>query len=243
MVINQLDIKSYRERYGISQEEFAKMIGSSARTVQNYEAGGVIPKSKHEILRMILSAKPRDLIVTNKKESAAITNMTVQDPAEQLTNKTGNVFEELPNGKYKIWTKRVPVKAFASYLSEFRNANFVEELEDVPWIVDHFARGRYMTFEAEGNSMWNEGGYDAPDGADLLGRELQKHHWKDGFRESVYGWVIVHRETMVYKDITEYNNATGDIVCHSRSGLPNHPDFTINLNDVIEIWKVIKRSF
>lgn len=169
--------------------------------------------------------------------------IVVSEPLEQITNKTGNVFEELPNGKYRLWTKKLPVKAFASYLSDFRNASFMEELQDVSWTVDHIARGRYMTIEAEGDSMNGGGLYDAPDGAELLGRELLRHHWKDGFKESKRGWVIVHRETMVYKDIIDFNRETGDIVCHSRSGLPQHPDFTINLDDVLEIWKILKASF
>lgn len=172
-----------------------------------------------------------------------IQNFMVNEPAEQLANKAGNVTEELTNGKYRLWTKKLPIRAFASYLSEFRNVGFYEELEDVSWIVDHNPRGRYMTIETEGDSMNGGGIYDTPDRADMLGRELQRHHWKDGFRDCDYGWVIVHRETVVFKDIKTFDNVTGDMILSSRSGLPQHPDFTINLNDVLEIWKVIKRSF
>ncbi|SCY94228.1 hypothetical protein [Flavobacterium caeni] len=172
-----------------------------------------------------------------------VQNMMVNEAAEQMPNKAGNVTEELANGKYRLWTKKLPIRAFASYLSEFRNVSFYEELEDVSWVVDHNPRGRYMTIETEGDSMNGGGINDTPDRADMLGRELQRHHWKDGFRESIYGWVIVHRETVVFKDIKSFDKLTGDIVCSSRSGLPQHPDFTINLNDVLEIWKVIKRSF
>lgn len=48
-----IDVKAIREKLGISQEEFAKVLGVSSRTVQNWERGKKIPDSKREILRKI----------------------------------------------------------------------------------------------------------------------------------------------------------------------------------------------
>ncbi len=50
--MKEINVKKIRERMGLSQTEFAKMLGVHMRTVQNYEAGGVIPESKCEILRI-----------------------------------------------------------------------------------------------------------------------------------------------------------------------------------------------
>lgn len=47
------DVKAIREKLGISQEEFAKRLGVSSRTVQNWEFGKKIPDSKREILAKI----------------------------------------------------------------------------------------------------------------------------------------------------------------------------------------------
>lgn len=66
MEINALTIKKYRKKNHITQEEFAEMIGVSFRTVQNYEAGSTIPKSKHAILRELLYPK--------KENTASILN-------------------------------------------------------------------------------------------------------------------------------------------------------------------------
>lgn len=49
--MNDLNIKKIREKLGISQEQLAKMVGVHPRTVQNWESGSTIPKSKHAILR------------------------------------------------------------------------------------------------------------------------------------------------------------------------------------------------
>lgn len=160
-----------------------------------------------------------------------------------LKNNNGNYFKELDNGKFKIFVRKLPVRAFGSYLSEFQNLEFINELEEVTFTVDHLGRGKYMSFEVEGDSMNGGGMNDTPEGAELLVRELGNHHWKDGFRESKYGWVIIHTDTVLFKDIKDFNIETGDITCSSRSGLPQHSDFTINLDQVKQIFKVIKRTF
>lgn len=193
-------------------------------------------KKTLDILSNYLSKKTHNYYVA---ESSAL---YVNEPEEQITNKNGNVFTELKGGKFKIHVKKVPVKAFASYLSH-RDGEFFDELEQVSFTVDHIGRGNYICFEVQGESMNGGSINDAPEGAELLCRELGRQHWKDGFRDSIYGWVIVHKETVLYKDIEEFNPETGDIVCSSRNKLPQYGNFVINLNDVQQIWKVIKRSY
>jgi DNA-binding XRE family transcriptional regulator len=232
--MNSLELIEIRKKLGKTQNEFAELAGVAIRTVQNWEAGGKIPKSKHALLH--------NLLVLNDNNISPNLNV-VNNASEVYENSNGNKFVELKNGKFKIIVKKVPVKAFGSYLSDFQNVSFFEDLEDVSFTVDHLGKGKYLCFEVEGDSMNGGNLNDTPDGAELLVRELGRQHWKDGFKESMYGWVIVHEKTVLFKDIIAMNFETGDIVCHSRSGLPNHPDFSINLNDVHQILKVIKRTF
>lgn len=232
--MNEIELTGIRKFLNLTQEEFAKVAGVSVRTVQNWEAGSKIPKSKHAFLRAL-----RNNSSDNNNSNVNVIN----EPTETYENSNGNKFIALKNGKYKILVKKVPVRAFGSYLSDFQNVGFLEDLEEVSFTVDHIGKGKYMCFEVEGDSMNGGNLDDSPDGAELLCRELGQQHWKDGFRESKYGWVIVHRKTVLFKDIKSLDLETGDIVCSSRSGLPNHCDFTINLNDVRQILKVIKRTF
>ena len=55
--MNSLDIKKIRNKLGISQQELAEMIGVHYRTIQNWERGGTIPKSKHTLLCDVLNEK------------------------------------------------------------------------------------------------------------------------------------------------------------------------------------------
>lgn len=56
--MNEVEVKEIREKMGLSQEKFAKLLGVTARTVQNWEAGGVIPQPKQEILHE-MSIRPQ----------------------------------------------------------------------------------------------------------------------------------------------------------------------------------------
>lgn len=51
MEINNLQLKELRKKLGITQCELAKIIGVDIKTVQNWESGRKIPKTKEGILR------------------------------------------------------------------------------------------------------------------------------------------------------------------------------------------------
>jgi transcriptional regulator with XRE-family HTH domain len=50
-----LDIKAEREKRGMTQDEFADLLGVSRKTIVNYESGGNIPDTKEKIFSRILS--------------------------------------------------------------------------------------------------------------------------------------------------------------------------------------------
>lgn len=57
--MNDLNIKEIREKLGVSQETLAEMVGVHPRTIQNWESGTKIPRSKHAILRDLV-LKPQN---------------------------------------------------------------------------------------------------------------------------------------------------------------------------------------
>lgn len=52
--MSDLDVRKIREILQISQTKLSEYIGVSLRTIQNWESGETIPKTKHEILRNLL---------------------------------------------------------------------------------------------------------------------------------------------------------------------------------------------
>ena len=168
----------------------------------------------------------------------------VRESSEVFSSKAGNVFEQMSSGKVKLFTKMVHVKAQASYTSQFQDADYVDELSDVSWIIDKVVQGSYRSFEVMNDSM-NDGTINAiPDGSIVLGRELQKHHWQNALNINKYpNWVIVHKDGLMIKEIINHDTDKAIIKCHSINPSPEYAnDFDLDLSDVYQLYNVIKRQ-
>lgn len=162
--------------------------------------------------------------------------------SNDLLNTNGNKFTEKPDGSFDIEVSLIPFEAYASYLVSVEEATVHQDFERVVFNVDRYGRGHYQAFKINGNSMNGGSINDVPDGALVLGRELGRHLWKDGFRPADHGFVILSKENIFHKDIIDFDTETGDITCHSRNKSPEYTDFKLNLNDVYQIFRVIKRQ-
>lgn len=60
--MSDLDVRKIRESLQISQTKLSEILGVSLRTIQNWESGETIPKTKHEILRKLLLKDKQDLL-------------------------------------------------------------------------------------------------------------------------------------------------------------------------------------
>lgn len=160
---------------------------------------------------------------------------------EIFTNKNGNKFYIYEDNTIKIEVPLMTEPAYASYVEAFFDNTFVKNLPTTMFRVDKIGKGNYMAFTVKNNSMWNNGGYDTPSGAEILGREVGKHLWQDGFRKTDYGFILLTTKAIYHKDIKGYNNSTGMLTLGSRS--PDVPDFDISINDVNKVFNVIKRAF
>ena len=67
--MENLDIKLIREKLGVTQEQFAEMVGVHPRTIQNWEAGSAIPQSKRAILRQLMDAHNKEKANPNSPSS------------------------------------------------------------------------------------------------------------------------------------------------------------------------------
>ncbi|MRX70302.1 hypothetical protein SAMN06265349_101694 [Flavobacterium resistens] len=163
-----------------------------------------------------------------------------QEP-EILQNSNGNKYFVYPDGTIRIEVLKIPFQAYASYVECYHDELVLkDEFSTMTFKVDHIGRGHYLGFESVGDSMWNGGGYDTPSGADMLGREIGKHLWSNGFHSTKYGFVIIGKKGIWHKDITELKE-NGKITLSSRN--PDSKSFDYPLNDVFQIFHVIKRSF
>ena len=61
-----MNVKELRKRMNLTQSELAKLCGVNSRTIQNWEAGGVIPDSSIKLLEGILKEHESDSYLPEK---------------------------------------------------------------------------------------------------------------------------------------------------------------------------------
>lgn len=132
----------------------------------------------------------------------------------------------------------VHIKARCGYLAGYADEGYIDSLPTMPVIVDKTYHGRYMIFEAEGDSMDDGTRNSICDGDKLLCREVRRDLWLPKLHINDWYFVIVHRtDGIAIKQITAQDE-NGNITCHSLNDL--FDDYSVNLDDVAEIYNVIK---
>ncbi len=227
---------------GITAYEIAKNTVLTEVGINKILNGETVNPRKSTLL--ILEDYLTKNITKEKNVTQQLSNPTIESNNE-IINKNGNVFRQLSEGSFSIEVNVVPFSAHARYVSEYSDgdAELFGEWEKVTFIVDKVGRGNYLGFRIKGDSMNGNNIMDTPDKAIVLGRELGRQHWKDGFKMTDHGWIIITKDNMLFKDIVGLNKDDGTIICHSRNTSPEYSDFPYPLNDVLQIFKVIKRTF
>ena len=67
--IREPDVVAIRERYGLSQDQFASLLGISVRTLQNWEQGRRRPRGPARVLLLVAAKHPDAILDTLRKAS------------------------------------------------------------------------------------------------------------------------------------------------------------------------------
>ena len=168
---------------------------------------------------------------------------------EWLLTGEGNMLTDAPSQTYHSNARpvddlsymNVPVihiKAQCGYLAGYGDTEYIDTLPTMPVIVDKTYHGKYRIFEAEGDSMDDNSRLAICDGDKVLAREVRRDLWLPKLHINDWYFVIVHRTKGIsIKQITAQDDK-GNITCHSLNELFN--DYTVNLDDVVEIYNVIQ---
>ncbi len=239
MNLNGLELKNKREKAGLTQKELADKVGKTMRTIITWEKSEELSHSQIALVNSVLYVS----------ENTSLSDMKVSEPREIFNTKSGNTIEELVNGKFLLTVPLVPYRAHATYISEFTDADYIQDLTKVSFIVDRVPRGKYQAFEIINDSM-NDGTLDRDpsrnailSGDIVLGRELGRQHWKSKLNTNGYPyWIIVTHHNIVCKEITNHDVENGIITCHSLNNSPEFQDFELKLDECHQLFNIIKKQ-
>lgn len=223
-----------------SNIDFAKAIDEKPNTTSNWMSGS--RKIGLEVIEKILARLPQisSSWLVSGEGPMLKTDTDKEEP--YLITKSGVKYFQLPNGKFLMRVPFVPIKAYAKYIDEYRDADFSEPLDEYNFIVDQIGHGCYMAFEIKGDSMDDDTRKSLGNGDIVLGRELRSEHWKDKLHTNEYpNWIIVLDNTILCKQIINQDMERGVITCHSLNSSPEYSDFELSFNDIRQMFNIIQR--
>ncbi|TAI47479.1 helix-turn-helix domain-containing protein [Flagellimonas allohymeniacidonis] len=232
-------IKQLRRKKNISQTDLGKEIGVSLRTIQLYEK------------------KDANIPIKNLSKIAAFFDMTIAELYMQEVNESegtyakqkpfshfGNICYTLDHGKFLVRAPLYFLEDQKEYAEKLADNSQKDRKISAGFVVDSLEDGNHKAFEIAGDSM-DDGSIEAiPNKAIVLGLKYNKNKLvrQEDIKKSD-AWILVLKNRIICKSITGIDATKTKIQCHNLNTSPEYTDFEIALDDLQEIYLVIKRQF
>lgn len=125
----------------------------------------------------------------------------------------------------------VPVPAQAGYGKFLDDPVFIQDLPTYKLPDAQFKSGTYRSFEISGNSMYPT---FRPNDI-VIAAFVEPRYWEQAIKNQQL-YIIVTREEVIIKRI--HNRIRNEKVIECISDNPEFDSYTININDILEVWKV-----
>lgn len=230
-------IKQLRRKNNISQSQLGEEIGVSLRTIQLYER------------------KDANIPIKNLTKIAEYFGLTiaelymheVNDMGEAYTRrqpftKHGSVFYPLEHGKYLVMAPLVLVEWHQKYIKSLKTGKFTNPFQG-GFIIDFLTEEPHRIFEVSGDSMNDSSAASIPNKSYVLGLEVKKESLarnKETFWNESYILVCVDR--IICKRLTGYNKDKRALLCHNLNTSPEFQDFELPLDDVLQVFRIVKKQ-
>ncbi len=226
-------------RDGVTAYRVWKDTAITKGTIANYLAGRTTPNKANVALLATYFKVDEKWLLTGEGSPKT----TMQDNDAYLITKSGVKYYQMPNGRYRMRVPLIHVKAYAKYVDEYRDAEFLDDsYDEFDFIVDKIGHGRYFAFEIKGDSMDDDSKRSLSNGDIVLARELAREHWTNRLHTNEYpNWIIVLDGTIVCKQITSHNLEESTIMCHSLNSSPEYADFKLELQNVRQLCNIVQR--
>lgn len=224
-------IRAVIEEFQLNNYSFSKRIGVTSTTVDSIingrpQSDGTRKKTKpgYDVLMSVINefdinpdylfGKDEQMLRTESAKTQTYSGM----PQVIAVNPSGN-----ENVVY------VPIKARAGYLSGYGDTEYIETLPT--FNMPHLTNGTYRCFEVYGNSMVRT----FFDGDLVFGKYVENlSDIKDG-----RNYVIVSKnDGIVLKRVINRVEERGKLILKSDNKNGNYPTYTIDADEVMEVWYV-----
>lgn len=229
-----IDLKRFRKLNKMTQVQAALYFGCEQSFISLIETGR--SKVPEAFISKILSDSDVDSSMLKKTEDIE------NEELPFITTKSGIKYYKLSDNRFRMRVPFVQIHAYAKYVDERQDASYWTPEEEYEFLVDKIHHGNYMAFEIKGDSMDDDSKRSLSNGDIVLARQLNQSLWENKLHTSSYpNWIIVLDNTILCKRIADHNVETGEILCKSLNPSPEYGDFTLNLNNVRQLFNIVQR--
>ncbi|MBS9461189.1 helix-turn-helix transcriptional regulator [Flagellimonas sp. 389] len=231
-------IKHLRSKKNMSQSDLAKEIGVSLRTIQLYEKKNAnIPIKNLTKIAAFFDLSIAELYLQEVNESE------VTYTKRQPFTKKGSVFYPLDHGKHLVMVPLVLTEYQKAFLDDLAENAQDNDTFQTGFIVDFLPEENLRAFEITGDSM-NDGSIDAiPNKAVVLGLKLKNNQLvkTDGTLWNT-AYMLVCKDRIICKWVTGIDSGKKTMYCQNLNKSPEYQDFELSLEDVLQVYKVVKKQ-
>ncbi len=234
-----------------SQRDLALMLGYNPSAFSQI-VNGRVPLSE-KFLNRLATFEPRLNTAWIKGKGGEMLVFSTPD-AEQMgggqeamtfyaENKYGARFYK-QGDRLLMTVRHVPYAAFGRFANDSdRLDRTSDDWGYETYEVDLVAHGHYLSFDIQGDSM-DIGTRESFEAGDkVLVRELEREHWREGFRyEDHPYWVVVFDSSVLIKQMVAQDLEKGTLTFHSLNPSPEYADFTLDLDSIRNLFYVVKKK-
>ncbi len=231
-------IKDLRKEKGVTQSDLAEAVGVSLRTIQTYEQKGAnIPSKNLTKIATYFDLSIVDLHIREFNEEEA--TYGDQKPFDHF----GSRCYPLDFGKHFILVRLILAEVQSDYVNNWgKNKKSKSEMK-TGFVVETLLETVYSAFEVIGDAMYDGSIASIPNKAFVLGAEYSaKQLLNDPVKFINQPVVFVLKDRIICRQIREIDTKAESITCHNLNKSPEYSDFELPLDDVLEIYKVIKKQ-
>lgn len=232
-------LKQLRRKKNISQTEFAQAIGVSLRTVQLYEKKDAnIP-----IKNLTKIAQYFDVSIAELYSQEKVSEQGASYEHLDSQKGKGPAIVKLGPGRYLISAPLVMMPHYRKFISKYEDNLFIGSLPKIGFVIDQVSVGKYVAFEISSDSMDDGTTEGIPNKSVVLGKLVPVSKLTTMVRDNpnVF-WIITHNDSVMCKKITAFDKKNKAITCHSLNNSPEYSDFEINIGEVKQFYRIIKKQ-
>ena len=230
-------LKQLRRKKNINQTDLANAIGVSLRTVQLYEKKGAnIPIKNLTKIAHYFDLTIADLYAHEVKED---------DLQYQILDSSAGINQHITairKGKYLVKVPLVSKESQNQYGMHYEDDDYIKDLPQISFVINEPTEAVYRAFEITNDTMANGRQGGIPNGAIVLGKLIDTKKLEPLTIKQYSAWVFLYKQSILCKSIIAWNKKDRTMRCHSLNLSPEYADFEVAIQDVKQLFAIVRKQ-